>query len=64
MFGLRKGRSTLRAGAALVAALALLLTACGGDNGDDGTTDPGENGGGGEGVSITFLPKNLSLIHI
>lgn len=59
MFGLRKGRSTLRAGAALVAALALLLTACGGDNGDDGTTDPGENGGGGEGVSITFLPKNL-----
>lgn len=56
MFALRKSRWALKA-AALLASSALLLTACGGDGTDDGTTAP--PAGSGDGVSITFLPKNL-----
>lgn len=56
MFGLRKGRTALRT-AALAVAAALLMTACGGDGGETG--GDGDNGTGGEDVSITFLPKNL-----
>lgn len=42
--------------AALTLSGAMTLTACGGDDGDDGG---GEASGGGEGTGITFLPKNL-----
>lgn len=61
MFTKTRGRLSLKAGAILIAS-SLALTACGGDEPSDGSTDPTETTQSEEAtdLTITFIPKQLN----
>ncbi|WP_345751509.1 rhamnose ABC transporter substrate-binding protein [Microbacterium rhizophilus] len=58
MFTFRKSRALLGA-AALTIGVALVATGCSGGGTTEGTAGAGEGDGGGEAITVTFLPKNL-----